>query len=295
MEFVKSERTEGTINAHMHGLLYMKNGGSWKKTLTYKSMQALAKWAFGGKCSLQIGNTQNMNRPIERGENHIKAMAEVCKYVTKMPVGGKDETEEALKQQGFIWEVFAKTKGSPLVTTTGELRKIELEEEFDLNIPQTLEIQDLFNYKKEYSEKIYSANEEYRKVGYADRLKIKGTNDELKNTELKLIEVKKNKNSTIKAINIKRRIKGLNTILERLEDRVLIAQIKVNEKASLSTSCVDRGHFSHKYQEKRIENGAKKADLEILINLCESKNYDGYTETKEDIRIAKENEYMESK
>ena len=49
---------DNTLNVHWHGIIFMRNAGSWKDTLDYESMRHLLIWANGGKpVSNKFGNS----------------------------------------------------------------------------------------------------------------------------------------------------------------------------------------------------------------------------------------------
>jgi hypothetical protein len=284
MEFEPSEK-HGNVNAHFHGLIYMKNSGGisaeskkkeFKNVLDYGSMRELIMWASGGQCSVKIGDTKRKKRPIFLGDDTMKVLSEVTKYITKMPVAGKDDEEGIIKKQSFIWDVFAKTKGKRLIFKTGELHDLKIDDEIDLSVPSDLKHHDLFNFDNYYAEKIYKTNEEYKKVAYLDRLKLESSDRELASTEMKLERMEVNQRNKLPRMYLKRRIKALNTMITNHEERIQKAELTILEKANrltdLSTKSNKVGGLAIEYQEyktveykKPLKHGSKKAELDALI------------------------------
>lgn len=224
-EFELGDKDKNTVNAHWHGLLFMKphKSGSHRKTLDYDSFKHFIDWCNGGdKCQVKIGNTKNENKPItysdlfnSNGEFNnnkiVKLFLEVIKYVTKMPT--KDQEDNFSLRQELIWEVTAATYRYNFVKQGGQLVKYKPPQKIEFFNPHKLKHHGLVFERNSYSEYINDIDDKYATYCYYQLIRLEHVRykKDLLKDRIHLIE------STRKIKNALTQIKAYETEIQKLK------------------------------------------------------------------------------
>lgn len=226
-------RTATEVNAHYHGLIFMKvhESGSHQKTLSYESIRAFFEDANGGRpCQVEIGDTQNNNGPITSADSAMKAFLETAKYIIKMPT--KCSQERFNERQALIWEVTAATHRDNFIKQGGELVQYKVSQNTQMWTPEELKHHELCYNRKDYDEHISPIDQEFVNQFWRENITIEHTRFKLTLAQQKLDRVR----DPEKAKNLAGFIKRLNTIIEKAQAHI---QCKEHVKKRGRKFCVE--------------------------------------------------------
>lgn len=228
----KGKENLETVNCHFHGMMFMKvdKSGSWKETFNYESFIQMIKQANGGvQCQIEIGNTENRNRPITHREDATKAFLEIVKYIIKMPT--KTTEDDFNRRQALIWEVSAITHRVNFIKQAGELVKYKIPQDISLWKPHTLQHHEMIYENEKYMEEVNDIDDEFITEAWFETISLEQTRYELDIQKEKLESI----NDSVKYKKKKIYIKGLETKTENLIAKIdYIKHCKRNQHSKRS-------------------------------------------------------------